>query len=151
MKALRALGLASMIVAAATPALAAEQIFHKGDGPEILSEFDGKPLWQLQAVCAGFHGATANYYARMGETAAAKAAEAAGVAALNDAVIKIRRDRSLNQADAEKVAQSIVVIGGRATAQILRSDGIGTGPGNRWNYWRSFCIDAKDTFHRLSN
>lgn len=152
MKTLRTLAMAAMLLAAASPALAAEQIFHETDGPEILSDFDGKPIWQLQAVCAGFHGATANYYARTREPAKASASEAAGLAALNQAVAKIRRDRGLDEAAATRVAEPIVTVGGRAIAEILREDGIpASGVAGRWNYWRSFCIDAKDTFNRVSN
>jgi len=152
MKSLRTLACALVALAvAAGPALATEQLFHKADGPEILSDFDGKPLWQLQAVCAGFHGATANYYQRNGEAAKASASEAAGVAALNDAVAKIRRDRNLDDAAATKVAEPIVTVGGRAIAEILRTDGVPSNGSGRWNYWRSFCIDAKATFNKVSN
>ena len=152
MKSLRTLALAAMLLAAASPALAAEQIFHEADGPEILSDFDGKPIWQLQAVCAGFHGATANYWARNRDPAKASASEAAGVAALDQAIAKIRRDRGLDEAAATRMANSIVTVGGRAIAEILREDGIpSSSAGGRWNYWRSFCIDAKDTFNRVSN
>ena len=152
MKSLRTLACAMAALAvAAGPALAAEQLFNKGDGPEILSDFDGKPLWELQAVCAGFHGATANSYQRNGDAAKASASEAAGVAALNDAVAKIRHDRSLDEAAATRVAEPIVTTGGRAIAEILRADGASVRPDSRWNYWRSLCIDARSTFNRVSN
>ncbi|MBX7247933.1 MAG: hypothetical protein K1X35_02665 [Caulobacteraceae bacterium] len=148
MKSLRVLACVAAIVAAG-PAAAAEQVFHADDGPEILSTFDGKPLWQLQAMCAGFHGATANYYARVGETAKAKASEAAGLAALNDAVDKIEHDRNVTEKEAMQTANQVVTVGGRAVAEMLRIEG--TAPTGRWNYWRSFCIDARDTFHRVSH
>jgi hypothetical protein len=149
MKSLRMLALATMVLAAAGPALAADQIYHKADGPVILDTFDGKPIWELQAVCAGFHGATANYYQRHGDTAAARASEAAGVMAFDEAVAKIRRDRDLSEADAAKVATPVVTHGGRSFAQALRRQGMDDQ--SRWNYWRSFCGDAQDTFRRISH
>jgi hypothetical protein len=149
MKPLRALVCIAAIAAAAGPALAADLLFHAGDGEEILANFDGKPYWELQAMCAGHHGATANYFARQGERAKASASEAAGVAALNDAVRQIRHDRNLDEAAATKVAEPIVQVGGRATAEALRTEG--TRADGRWNYWRSFCIDAGTAFRQHAN
>ena len=148
MKTLRALVSAALIAAVSTPALAADLLFHAEDGEAILSNFDGRPYWELQAYCAGFHGATANYWDKKGEAAKAQASEAAGVAALNDAVRQLMRDRGLSAANAEKAAAPVVTIGGRTTAESLRSDG--TISSGRWNYWRSFCIDAKAAFTRAS-
>jgi len=144
MKTLRAIAAAALIAAAATPASAADLMFHAEDGEAILANFDGRPYWELQAYCAGFHGATANWYDEKGKGPEAKASEAAGVSALNDAVKQLMRDRGISAADAEKAAAPVVQIGGRTTAQTLRADGmISSG---RWNYWRSFCIDAKAAF-----
>ena len=67
MKTLRALACAALIAAAATPAQAGDLLFRAEDGEAILSNFDGRPYWELQAFCAGFHGATANYYDRRGD------------------------------------------------------------------------------------
>jgi hypothetical protein len=149
MNSLRALGFAAALLAAASPAIAADQLFHAEDGPEILSTFDGKPVWQLQAMCAGFHGATANYWDKRGESAKAKASELAGVAALTDAVQKIERDRKVSETEAVAAANEIVTVGGKAVTEMLRVDGTSTT--GRWNYWRSFCMDASDTFRRVSN
>lgn len=148
MKTLRALASAALIAAAATPALAGDLLFQAEDGEAILSNFDGRPYWELQAYCAGFHGATANWFDKKGQVDKAKASEAAGVAALTDAVRQLMRDRGLSAGDAEKAAAPVVTIGGRTTAESLRADGmISSG---RWNYWRSFCIDAKAAFVRAA-
>ena len=144
MKTLRALASAALIAAAATPALASDLLFHAEDGEAILANFDGRPYWELQAYCAGFHGATANYFDKRGDRSKAAASEAAGVAALNDAVRQLMRDRGLSAADAEKAATPVVQIGGRTTAESLREDG--TLSSGKWNYWRSFCIDAKAAY-----
>ena len=61
-----------MLLAAASPALAADQIFHPEESEVILETFDGRAYWELQAICAGHHGATANYFARQGERAKAE-------------------------------------------------------------------------------
>ena len=144
MKTLRALASAALIAAAATPALASDLLFHAEDGEAILANFDGRPYWELQAYGAGFHGATANYFDKRGDRSKAAASEAAGVAALNDAVRQLMRDRGLSAADAEKAATPVVQIGGRTTAESLREDG--TLSSGKWNYWRSFCIDAKAAY-----
>jgi hypothetical protein len=149
LKTFRTLGCVAMLLAAASPALAADQIFQHAEGELILDAFDGRPFWELQAYCAGYHGATANHLARLGDNAQASAAEAAGVAAFDDAVRQIRHDRGIDANAATKVAEPVVQIGGRVTAQSLRQDGMA--PTGRWNYWRSFCIDAKVAFNRASH
>lgn len=148
MKTMRALAcaasIAGMLASAATPAAAGDLLFNADDGEVILSTFDGRPYWELQAFCAGFHGATANYYDQKGDASRAQAHESSGVSALNDAVGQLRRDRGISEAEALRVAQGVVTVGGRNTAQELRADG--TASHGRWNYWRSFCIDAKAAF-----
>jgi len=136
--------IAPMLLGAATPALAGDLLFHADDGEAILANFDGRPYWELQAYCAGFHGATANYWDKKGESDKARASEAAGVSALNDAVKQLMRDRGVTAAAAEKTAAPVVTIGGRTTAESLRADGMVSS--GRWNYWRSFCIDARAAY-----
>lgn len=148
MKTLRAFVSAALIAAAATPAMAGDTLFHAEDGEEILANFDGRPYWELQAFCAGYHGATANHWDKKGESAKAQASEAAGVAALNDAIRQLMRDRGVSAPEAEKTAAGVVTIGGRTTAESLRESG--TLSSGRWNYWRSFCIDAKAAFVRAA-
>ncbi len=151
MRVLTTAAAAALVVAtagAAPAAAAADLIFTKDQGEEILSTFDGKPWWQMQAYCAGFHGATANYFDRQGERSRAKAAEAAGVDALNTAVRQLMRDRGVSAAEATKLAESAVQVGGRTTAQALNQDG--TASFGQWNYWRSFCIDAKAAYVRAA-
>lgn len=148
MKTMRALAcaasIAGMLASAATPAAAGDLLFHARDGEAILANFDGRPYWELQAFCAGFHGATANYFDKKGDASRAQDHEASGVAALNDAVGQLRRDRGVSEAEAVRIAQNVVTVGGRHTAQEL-NDG-GTISSGRWNYWRSFCIDARTAF-----
>ena len=147
-KTFRTLGCVAMILAAASPALAADQIFHPEENEAILDTFDGRAYWELQAYCAGYHGATANHLARIGETARASASEAAGVEAFDAAVSQIRHDRGIDANAATKIAEPIVQVGGRVTARTLREDGMSST--GRWNYWRSFCLDAKVAFNRAS-
>ena len=148
MKTMRALAcaasIAGMIASSATPAAAGDLLFHAQDGEAILATFDGRPYWELQAFCAGFHGATANYFDKRGDANRAKAHENSGVAALSDAVGQLRRDRGVSEADAVRIAQGVVTVGGRKTAEELNSGG--TASSGRWNYWRSFCIDANTAF-----
>lgn len=152
MKTMRALAcaasIAGMLASAATPAAAGDLLFNADDGEAILSNFDGRPYWELQAFCAGFHGATANYFDKKGDATRAQAHENSGVSALNDAVGQLRRDRGISEAEAIRVAQGVVTVGGRTTAEHLRDNG--TIPNGRWNYWRSFCIDAKTAFTSAS-
>lgn len=138
-----------MLLAAASPALAADQIFHPEESEVILETFDGRAYWELQAICAGHHGATANYFARQGERAKASAAEAAGVAAFDAAVRQIRHDRGIDANAATKLAEPVVQVGGRVTARGLRENGLASN--GQWNYWRSFCIDANIAFNRASH
>ena len=147
-KTFRTLACVAMMLAAASPALAADQIFHPEENEVILDSFDGRAYWELQAICAGHHGATANYFARRGESARASASEAAGVAAFDDAVRQIRADRGIDANAATRIAEPIVQVGGRLTAKGLREDDLASG--GQWNYWRSFCIDAKTAFNRAS-
>lgn len=148
MKTMRAAVCSIAMLAAAAPAMAGDLLFQKDQGEEILSSFDGRPWWQMQAYCAGYHGATANYWAERGEAAKARASEAAGVDALNSAVSQLMRDRRIDNAAATKLAEETVVVGGRTTAQALRAGG--TVSNGRWNYWRSFCIDAKAAYIRAA-
>ena len=149
MKTFRTLVCAAMLLSAASPALAADQIFHPAENEVILETFDGRAFWELQAVCAGYHGATANYFASRGDTAKANASEAAGVKAFAAAVRQIRHDRGVDAPAATKLAEPIVQVGGRVTAKGLREDGMAAN--GQWNYWRSFCIDADVAFNRASH
>ena len=148
MKTFRTLVCVAMVLAAASPALAADQIFHPEENEVILETFDGRAYWELQAMCAGYHGATANYLARRGDSVGAGASEAAGVAAFDDAVRLIRHDRGVDANAATKLAEPVVQVGGRVTAKGLRQDGMAVN--GQWNYWRSFCLDAKVAFNRAS-
>ena len=148
MKTMRVLASALTIAAAAAPAIAGDLLYDKTQGEEILSEFHGRPYWEMQAYCAGFHGATANYWAKRGESARSKAAELSGVAAFGRAVAQIRRDRGIDENGAVKAVEPAVQVGGRVTTQALREDG--TISSGKWNYWRSFCIDADAAFVRAA-
>jgi len=147
MKALRVLACTIAMLGAAAPAMAADLLFRAEGQPEILSTFDGRPYWEMQAYCAGFHGATANFWAKSGDAAKAKASESAGVAAFTRAVGQIRRDRGVTETAATQLAEGAVRVGGRITTDALKKEGAGP----QWNYWRSFCIDADAAYAKAAN
>ena len=148
MNTLRILAAAAMLTAAAAPATAADLIFKAEGKPEILASFDGRPYWEIQAYCAGFHGATANWYSRSGETSKASASEQAGVAAFTRSVARLRSDRGIDEKTAVPLVESALRVGGRRTTEALRADGMHVR--SQWNYWRSFCIDAEAYFLRTA-
>jgi len=148
MKSIRVLAGALAIAAAAAPALAGDLLYDQTQGEAILSEFHGRPYWEMQAYCAGFHGATANFYERRAQRSKALVSEQAGVAAFSRAVAQIRRDRGIDEKAAIKEVEAAVQVGGRVTTAALRQDGTATT--GKWNYWRSFCIDADAAFIRAA-
>jgi len=148
MKRMRALACALALAASVTPAVAGDLLFRKEQGPLILENFDGRPFWELQAYCAGVHGASANWFARKGETDKVQGYERAGVEALNDAVRQLQRDRKVSADAATKLVEPVVQMGGRRAAEALRISG--TVNDGQWNYWRSFCADAKAAYVRAA-
>lgn len=148
MKAGRIMAAAIAMAAAAGPALSADLIFRKDQGAMILETFDGRPYWEMQAYCAGVHGASANWFSRQGDQKRSRSHEQAALESLNYAVSQLQRDRGISADQATKLAEPVVQMGGRRTAEALRTAGASSR--GTWNYWRSFCIDAKAAYVRAA-
>lgn len=140
----RVLSLVAVLsVATAAPAVAADLLY---PGGTILSEpAAGKPVWMIQAQCAGFFGATSNVLDEQGDADAAQAAKTQGVTFFRDSVDRLMRDRGLSRAAAvEAVSQAID--SGRAEGFQKIKDGGGFGPRSHWNIARSVCLDVADVY-----
>lgn len=136
----------AIAAAAATPATAADLLY---PGGSLLSEGAvGKPVWIIQAQCAGFFGATSNVMAEKGDAEGAEAAKARGVAFFRDAVDRLMRDRSLTRADATTAVAQAVDSGRAEGFQKIR-DGGGFGPRSHWNVARSVCLDVADVYQGI--
>lgn len=148
MKPLRVLACAAALASAAAPALSADLVFRKEQGPLILETFDGRPYWEMQAFCAGVHGASANWFSRRGDLTRSQGHEKEALGAFQDAVSRLRRDRGISEAAATRLVEPVVQMGGRRTAEALRVSGLDVK--GQWNYWRSFCVDAKAAYVRVA-
>ena len=148
MKTLRVLACVLALAGSATPALSADLVFRKDQGPMILETFDGRPYWEMQAFCAGVHGASANWFSRRGDLTRSKTHEKDALGAFQDAVGQLRRDRGISEAAATRLVEPVVQMGGRRTAEALRVSGLDVK--GQWNYWRSFCADAKVAYVRMA-
>jgi hypothetical protein len=140
----RVLSLVAVLsVATAAPAVAADLLY---PGGTILSEpATGKPVWMIQAQCAGFFGATSNVLDEQGDADAAQAAKAQGVTFFRDSVDRLMRDRGLSRAAAvEAVSQALD--SGRAEGFQKIKDGGGFAPRSHWNIARSVCLDVADVY-----
>lgn len=136
--------LAGMILAA--PAAAADLLY---PGGSMLSEpAIGKPVWMIQAQCAGFFGATSNVLGERGDAEGAEAAKAQGVTFFRDSVDRLMRDRGLSRAAAvEAVSQALD--SGRAEGFQKIKDGGGFGARSHWNIARSVCLDVADVYQGI--
>lgn len=136
--------LAGMILAA--PAAAADLLY---PGGTMLSEpATGKPVWMIQAQCAGFFGATSNVMDERGDAEGAEAAKAQGVTFFRDSVDRLMRDRGLSRAAAvEAVSQALDT--GRAEGFQKIKDGGGFGSRSHWNITRSICLDVADVYQGI--
>ncbi|HRD47697.1 MAG TPA: hypothetical protein PLF78_14585 [Caulobacter sp.] len=131
------------MIASATPALASDLLY---PGGSILSEGAvGKPVWMIQAQCAGFFGATSNVMTDAGDASGAETAKAQGVAFFRDSVERLMKDRALSKAAATE-AVSQAVDSGRAEGFQKIRDGGGFGPRSHWNVARSVCMDVADVY-----
>lgn len=130
----------------ATPATAGDLLY---PGGSMLSEGAvGKPVWMIQAQCAGFFGATSNVMTERGDTSGAAAAKAQGVSFFKDAVQRLMKDRGLSQAVAtDAVAQA--VDSGRAEGFQKIKDGGGFDTRSHWNVARSVCLDVADVYEGI--
>ncbi len=137
--------LAGMTLAAA-PAAAADLLY---PGGSMLSEpAIGKPVWMIQAQCAGFFGATSNVLDERGDAEGAAAAKVQGVTFFRDSVDRLMRDRGLSRAAAvEAVSQALD--SGRAEGFQKIKDGGGFSPRSHWNIARSVCLDVADVYQGI--
>lgn len=136
---------ACLALAMASPAASADLLY---PGGTLLSEdAAGKPVWMLQAHCAGLYGATSNVLAERGDAEGAVAAKARGVAFFKDAVERLMKDRGMARPAAVEAA-SIALDTGRASGlQQIRDGGFGTR--SRWNTARSLCLDVADVYQGI--
>ncbi len=138
--------LAGLTLATAAPAVAADLLY---PGGTVLSEpAIGKPVWMIQAQCAGLFGATSNVMTDRGDAEGAEAARSQGVAFFRDAVDRLMRDRGLSRAAAvEAVSQPLD--SGRAEGFQKIRDGGGFEPRSHWNVARSVCLDVADVYQGI--
>lgn len=131
-----------MTLALATPAAAGDLLY---PGGTLLSEGAvGKPVWEIQAECAGLFGATSNVLGQRGDTQGSEAAKARGVVFFQDAVERLMRDRGISRAAAVAAASPPVDAGRAGTLQSIRNGGFG--PRSGWNTARSICLDVADVY-----
>lgn len=142
-RALYLMSAVAIAAAGATPASASDLLY---PGGSMLSEGAvGKPVWMIQAQCAGFFGATSNVMTEKGDADGASAAKAQGVTFFRDAVERLMKDRGLSkEAATEAVAQA--VDSGRTEGFQKIKDGGGFGPRSHWNVARSVCLDVADVY-----
>ncbi|HEX8233314.1 MAG TPA: hypothetical protein VF559_08220 [Caulobacteraceae bacterium] len=98
----------------------------------------GKPLWALNAQCAGAFGASYQRTLALKGMQAAEADKQTGVAMLNTALARLQADRGIGRADATELVK-VEIEAGRAKAREYMSDG--TGAYTPWNFLRSTCLD----------
>lgn len=135
--------LSALAIGAAAPAAASDLLY---PGGSLLSEGAvGKPVWVIQAQCAGFFGATSNVMAEQGDAEGAAVAKAQGVAFLRDSIERLMRDRDLTKADAT-AAVTQAVDSGRSEGFQKIKDGGGFGPRSHWNVARSVCLDVAEVY-----
>ena len=133
------------LLAAAQPAAGADRIYDRRFGSLILYDFDGRAIWELQAMCAGFHRATAAYWVERGRSDRARAARVASAQATNRVVLQLKRDRGIDSRnEAIRLAAASEQVGWRITRAALDKDD--TSEDGQWNYWRSFCTEADRAF-----
>jgi hypothetical protein len=144
----RLLAFASLaILGAATPAAASDRIYDRRDGDLILTDFQGKAYWEVQAMCAGFHRATAAYWLDRGRRDRARLEQIASAQATNRVVVQLQRDRgAIDRSDAILMAAPSEQVGWRMTHAALAKDG--DGPDGEWNFWRNFCFEADRAFFK---
>lgn len=98
----------------------------------------GKPLWSLNAQCAGSFGASYQRTLALKGQSRAEADKRVGVAMLNTALALLQANRGITRQEALKLVTTEVEVG-RAKARVALGDG--TGAYTPWNYLRSTCLD----------
>lgn len=138
--------LSALAIGAAAPASASDLLY---PGGSLLSEGAvGKPVWMIQAQCAGFFGATSNVMSEQGDADGAAEAKAQGVAFFRDAVERLMRDRSLSKGAATEAVVQAVDSGRMEGFQKIK-DGGGFGPRSHWNVARSVCLDVSEVYQGI--
>jgi hypothetical protein len=140
----RALPLITAVTLALASPAAASDLLYPG-GTVLSDEAAGKPVWMLQAHCAGLYGATSNVLDERGDAAGAAAAKAQGVAFLKAAIDRLMKDRGLSRAAALETASLASDAGRQSGLQNIRSGG-GFGSRSQWNTARSLCLDVADVY-----
>jgi hypothetical protein len=134
-----------VVLGLAAHADAADRIYDRRQGDLILTDFHGKAFWEVQAMCAGFHRATAAYWMDRGSTGQARSEKVASAQATNRVVLQLRRDRGItDRSEAVRLAAASEQVGWRATRKALDKDG--ADQDGEWNFWRSFCVQADQAF-----
>jgi len=133
-----------LALASVSPAAAEDALYDKRFGSLILADFHGKAIWELQAMCAGYHRATASYFSEQGKRDLARRAEVASAQATNRVALQLKHDRGLSRAEAIRLAAAYEQVGVRVTQRALAKDG--HDQDGQWNYWKSFCADADRVF-----
>lgn len=136
----------ALSAAVATPASAGDLLY---PGGTLLTEpAIGKPVWMIQAQCAGFFGATSNVFDRQGDTKRAEEAKTQGVTFFNDSLDRLMRDRALDRPTAVTVV-SQAVDSGRAEGFKKIKEGGGFESRSHWNVARSTCFDVADVYKNI--
>jgi len=132
--------------AGAAPASASDLLY---PGGSVLTEGAvGKPVWIIQAQCAGFFGATSNVMSERGDAAGAAEAKAQGIAFFRDSVERLMRDRGLSKPDATQAVVQAVDSGRAEGFQKIRNGG-GFGSRSHWNTARSVCLDVAEVYQDI--
>jgi hypothetical protein len=127
------------------PALAADAVLTKAEATPLTEDNIGKPLWSLEAQCAGVYGAGYAYERARGNDERAEADKNAGVAILESAVTRLQLDRGVDRATAMSQAEPDVEYG-RATGKAML-DRSGSDARSDWNIVRSACVDLAEVAH----
>lgn len=135
------------ILAVAPPAGAADRLYDRHDGELILTDFHGKTYWEVQAMCAGFHRATAAYWLERDKRDKARLEQIASAQATNRVVLQLQRDRgTMARSEAVQLAAPSEQVGWRLTLAALAKDG--ADQDGEWNFWRNFCVEADRAFFK---
>ena len=98
----------------------------------------GKPIWALNAQCAGAFGAAYQRTLALRGIRAAEEDKQTGVAMLNTALARLQADRGISRAEATELVK-VEVEAGRSKAREYMAEG--TGSYTPWNFLRSTCLD----------
>jgi hypothetical protein len=100
----------------------------------------GKPLWALNAQCAGAFGASHSYSLANFGARRAEDDKQTGVAMLNTALYRLQSDRGISRAEALELVKVEVEVG-RAKARRALAEG--TSAYSLWGLMRSTCLDLQ--------